>query len=197
MAAIETPRTDAGNATLMTNSHALNFSAENSLLSPIKRARKSEDIISLMRNERGTSLRTPRPRVVLADRKNPPAASRLGEFTPLIRSVTKDEVEERKKAGGLETPAFLKATYQGGNSPALPGEASAMYASDFGSSMIGANGSTPIPQVASSSMQSTPLAVLPKRDATGVLTDQGNVMTLREQEGVSLEKFYLNYMDVY
>ena len=187
MAAIETPRTDAGNATLMSNSHALNFSAENSLLSPIKRARKSEDIISLMRNERGTSLRTPRPRAVLADRKNPPAASRLGEFTPLIRSVTKNELEERKKAGGLETPAFLKTTYQGGNSPALPVETSAMYASDFGSSMIAPNGSTPIPQVASSSMQSTPLAVLPKRDATGVLTDQGNVMTLREQEGVSLE----------
>lgn len=95
-------------------------------------------------------------------------------------------MEERRKAVGLETPVFLKATYQGGNSPALPAEASAMYASDFGSSMIGGNGSTPMPQVASSSMQSTPLAVLPKRDATGVLTDQGNVMTLREQEGVSL-----------
>lgn len=186
MAAIETPRTDAGNATLMSNSHVLDFAVENSLLSPIKRARKSEDIISLMRNERGSSLRTPRPRAVLADRRNPPAASRLGEFTPLIRSASKDDLEEGRKIGGPETPAFLKVTYEGGNSPALPGETSAMYASDFGSSVIGGNGSTPIPQVASSSAQSTPLAVLPKRDATGALTDQGNVRTLREQEGVSL-----------
>ena len=183
MANIETPRTEAGNATLITNSNALDFSAENSLLSPIK---KRDDIISLMRSERGMSLKTPRPGAALAGRRNPPAVSKAGEFTPLLQSITKRNLEKARKTGAPETPAFLKASYQGGNSPALPGEASAVYGSDFGSSVIGDHGSTPIPQVASSSAQSTPLAVLPKRDATGVLTDQGNLMTLREQENVGL-----------
>ena len=179
MAYIETPQTDAGNATFITNNHDL----ENSIISPIKR--KSDNIISLMRNERGAPLRTPRPRPPLADRGNlPPRKS--AEFTPLLQSVTKKNFEKRgRNGGGPETPAFLKNGYQGGNTPILPGaEASAVYGSDFGSSVLGDNNSTPMPQVSSSSAQSTPLAVLPKRDETGALNEQGNLMTLREQEKV-------------
>ena len=184
MAYIETPRTDAGNATFMTNGHGLgDFSVENSMLSPIK---GKDDIVALMRSERGTSLKTPRVRAPLADRRNLPAASRGPEFTPLLQSVTKKNFERKSKSTGPETPAFLKASYQGHNSPALPrGDASAVYGSDFGSSVLEDIESTPIPQVTSSSAQSTPLAILPKRHATSVLNEQGDIMTLREQENVS------------
>lgn len=44
---------------------------------------------------------------------------------------------------------------------------------------------TPVPQVASSSVQSTPLPGLLGRDGRGVLGD-GQNMTLREQERVSI-----------
>ena len=185
MAYIETPRTDTANATFVNNGHDFeNFSVEHSVLSPIKR---SEDIVSLMRNERGISLKTPRARPPLADRRNLPAARKSSEFTPLLQSVTKRNFERTGKSNGVpETPAFLKAGYRGNESPALPGgDTSAVYGSEFGSSVLGENGNTPMPQVASSSAQSTPLAVLPKRDTTGVLNDQGNLMTLREQENVS------------
>lgn len=184
MAYIETPRTDAGNATYMSNAPNFeNFSIENSLLSPLKR---KDDLISQMRNGRGLTLKTPRARVPFSDRRNLPGVPGRGEFTPLLQSVAKKNLERNNKlSGGPETPAFLKASYQGGNTPALPGaDVSAAYASDFGSSVLVDGEATPMPQVASSSAQSTPLAALPKRDATGVLTDQGNLMTLREQETV-------------
>lgn len=45
---------------------------------------------------------------------------------------------------------------------------------------------TPLPQVASSSAQSTPLPTLPGRDGGGgVLNDGQKMMTLKEQEKVS------------
>lgn len=182
MAYIETPRTDAGNATYMTNSHDIeNFSMEPSLQSPLKR---KDDIVSQLRNGRGISLKTPRARVPLADRRNLPG----GEFTPLLRSVARKTLERNGKLRETpETSAYLKASYQGCDSPALPGgDVSGVYGSDMGSSVLGDGEGTTMPQVASSSAQSTPLAVLPKRDAAGVLTDQGNMMTLREQENVSV-----------
>lgn len=182
MASIETPRTDAGDATYLTNGHNLeNFSVENSFLSPLKR---KDDLVSQMRNGRGISLKTPRARVPFADRRNLPQGR--VEFTPLLQSVARKNLERNGKLAGVpETPAFLKASYQGGDSPALPGaDISGVYGSDLGSSVVGDEEGTPMPQVASSSAQSTPLAVLPKRDDAGVLTDQGNMMTLREQENV-------------
>lgn len=181
MAYVETPHTDAGNATYMSNAHNLdNFSVENSFISPSK---TKHDLLSQLRHERGLNLKTPRSRAPLTDRRNLPTAPHA-EFTPLLRSAVKNNVLRKTKAGGAPpTPAFLKNGYQDSNSPALPpAELSGLYEDDTGSS-AGANG-TPIPQVASSAA-STPLAVLPKRGAGGVLTDQGNVMTLREQENVS------------
>ena len=186
MAYVETPRTDAGNVTLMTNGHNLeNFSVENSLLSPMKRKDTRDDLLSQMRNG-GGSLKTPRARIPLGDRRNLPSAPTRQEFTPLLQSVTKKNFERNGRLSGQpETPAFLKGSLQHSDSPALPGvEASAMYGSELDSSVIGVSNGTPMPQVASSSAQSTPLAVLPKRDAAGVINDQGNLMTLREQENV-------------
>lgn len=193
MAYIETPRTEGGNATFMTNGHNLeDFSVENSLLPPTN---KKENIISLMRNGHSNHLlKTPRvgARFPLADRRNVPVMPKQAEFTPLLQSVHKKNIDRGgKRKSGPETPAHLRNGYVDDKSPALPSvDQSAMYSSDFGSSVMrGDNGSTPIPQVVSSSAQSTPLAVLPKRDATGVLNEQGNLMTLREQEHV--RKAYL------
>lgn len=184
MAYIETPRTDAGNATYMSNAHNLeDFSVENSFLSPSK---TKDDLISQIRNGRGISLKTPRSRVPLTDRQNLSKAPLRGEFTPLLKSAARNNMLRQGKPNGApKTPAFLKAGFQDGNSPALPPpEISGLYGDDTGSSVGADADSTPVPQIASSSAQSTPLAVLPKRDAGGVLTDQGNMMTLREQEHV-------------
>lgn len=186
MAYLDTPRTEA-DATYMTNGHNIeNFSLENSLLSPVKQ--RHGGLVDHMRAGRGISLKTPRARVPFADRRNIPSVPGRGEFTPLLQSVAKKNLQRNGKISGApETPAFLKASYQGSDSPALPGvDQSGVYGSDLGSSAIGDNDGTPIPQVTSSSAQSTPLAVLPKRDAAGVLADQGNVMTLREQENVRI-----------
>lgn len=183
MAYIETPRTDAGNATYFSNGHNLdNFSVENSFLSPLK---GKDNLVSDVRNGHGISLKTPRARVPFSDRRNLPGAPGRGEFTPLLQSVAKRNLERNGKISGApETPAFLKAGYHGSDSPTLPGaDVTGVYGSDVNSSAVGDDG-TPIPPVASSSAQSTPLAVLPQRDAAGVLTDQGNLMTLREQENV-------------
>lgn len=186
MAYIETPRTDAGNATLMTNGHNLeNFSVENSLLSPLKRKDTKDDLLSQMRNGRG-SLKTPRARYPLADRRNLPSIPARQEFTPLLHSVAKKNLERKGRLHGQpQTPGFLKGSLQHSDSPALPGtEASALYGSEMGSSVVVDTDGTPMPHITGSSEQSTPLAVLPKRDANGVLNDQGNIMTLREQENV-------------
>lgn len=187
MAYVETPRTDAGNATYMSNAHNLeDFSVENSFLSPSK---TRDDLVSQLRNGRGISLKTPRSRVPFADRQNISKGPLRGEFTPLLKSAARNNMLKKGKLSGApQTPAFLKAGYQESNSPVLPQpEISRLYEDDTRSSIDGSADGTPVPQIASSSAQSTPLAVLPKRDAGGVLTDQGNMMTLREQENVRLQ----------
>ncbi|KAL8823547.1 MAG: hypothetical protein Q9191_005759, partial [Dirinaria sp. TL-2023a] len=185
MAYVETPRTDAGNATFMTNGHNLeDFSVENSFVAPAK----NDDLVHQIRNGRGLNLRTPRTRNPLADRRNLPNGPKPGEFTPLLKSVAKNNFNRNNKlrgGAGPETPAFLKNGYKGSDTPALPGtdSSSRVYGEETASLAEGDHEETPVPQVASSSAQSTPLA-LPQRDAGGVLTTEGNAMTLREQENI-------------
>lgn len=183
MAYIETPKTDAGNSTYMPNGYGLDdFSAENTFLSPSK---KENDLVSQLRHGRGISLKTPRSRAPFGDRRNLPVVPAQGEFTPLLKSVAKKHLQRGKLNGVPETPAFLKKGYRGSDSPALPSATPGAYSENTGSSVgVTDNDGTPVPQIASSSAQATPLAVLPKRDAEGVLTDQGNILTLREQENV-------------
>ncbi|KAL9002018.1 MAG: hypothetical protein Q9188_005035 [Gyalolechia gomerana] len=183
MAYIETPRTDPGNSTYMPNGYGLDdFSAENTFLSPSK---KENDLVSQLRHGRGISLKTPRSRAPFGDRRNLPVVPAQGEFTPLLKSVAKKNLQRGKLNGVPETPAFLKKGYRGSDSPALPSATPGAYSEDTGSSVgVTDNDGTPVPQIASSSAQATPLAVLPKRDAEGILTDQGNILTLREQENI-------------
>lgn len=186
MAYPETPRTDAGNATYLTNGPDFeNLSMEKSFLPPSK---GTDGLLSQLRNSRGHNLKTPRTRAPLRDQRNLPAAKGQSEFTPLLKSVGKKNLLRGGQANGVpQTPTFLKPGYNGNaDSTALPGaESSMVYEDDTGSSVWAPEDATPVFQVASSSAQSTPLAVLPRRDAGGVLADQGNMMTLREQENVS------------
>lgn len=181
---LETPRTEAGNATFMTNSHDLeDFSVENSFIAPPKNG----DLLQHMRNGRGLNLKTPRTRNPLADRRNLPNGPKPGEFTPLLKSVAKKNFIRGNATRGVpQTPAFLKESYKGGDTPALPAsDSSRIYGEETGSLGGGEDDGTPVPHVASSSAQSTPLA-LPQRDSGGVLTAEGNALTLREQENVGL-----------
>ena len=187
MAYIETPRTDAGNATFMTNGHNFeDFSVENSFVAPPKGDGQN---LQHRRTARGLNLRTPRARNPLVERRNPPNVPRPGEFTPLLKSVTKNNFNRNNKSNGVpQTPAFLKDGYKGADTPALPGaESSRIYGEETGSLTGADDDGTPVPQVVSSSAQSTPLA-LPNRDAGGVLTAEGNAMTLREQENVRVNR---------
>ena len=184
MAYLESPQTEAGDATYNSNAYNLeNFSVENSFSSPSK---NKDDLMSQIRKERGLTLKTPRARVPLTDRRNLPAASR-GEFTPLLRSVVKNNVLRNSKLGGSSTPAFLKDGSVDPESVALPPlDASGLYEEDTRSSAEAPGDGSPMPQFGSSSIASTPLPHLSDRDAGGGLTGQGNVMTLREQENVRI-----------
>ena len=181
MAYIDTPRTDAGNATYMTDGYNIeNLSLANSFMSPLK---KQDDLMLQLPNNRGVSLKTPRGRGPLTDRRNPPQA----EFTPLLKSVTKKNQLRRDKENGLpQTPAFLKPGYKVNDSSVLPAlENSVVYEEDTGSSVGPHDDAMSMPQISTSSAQSTPLAALPRRNGEGAAADQGNLLTLREQENVS------------
>jgi hypothetical protein len=183
MAYLETPRTDAGNATFMTNGRKLeDFSVENSFVAPSK----NDDLLSHMRNGRRLDLGTPRTRNPLTDRRNLPDVPKPGEFTPLLKSVTKKNFNRSNTIRGVpQTPAFLKD----GETPALPGtNSSRIYGEETGSLAGADENGTPVPHVATSSAQSTPLA-LPQRDAGGILTAEGNALTLREQENVGSPRY--------
>ena len=181
---IDTPQTDAGNAARKSNAYDLeNISiAESSFSSPSKH---KDDLMSEISKARGTSLKTPRSRVPFTDRRNLPTTSR-GDFTPLLKSVVKNNVLRKSKLGGdgPQTPAFLKDGYVDSNSVALPTVESVLYEEDTQSSAERLGNGSPVPQFVSSSIASTPLPELSKRDAGGVLTGQGSMMTLREQENV-------------
>ncbi|KAI9870485.1 MAG: hypothetical protein M1823_008727, partial [Watsoniomyces obsoletus] len=102
-----------------------------------------------------------------------------------MQSVTKKNAARRlsaRKSGGPETPAFLKNGYINGNTPGLP-DLSHLQSENTSSSAGNANDMTPLPHNVSSSAQSTPLAQLPARNGGAVVND-GNMMTLREQEGI-------------
>ena len=187
---INTPQTLAGNETHLTNGLGRldEVSPEKSFASPSR----SHDLIGQMQNARrgnGINLKTPhvggRDPLRLLPNGPPPKS----EFTPLMKSVTKNNLRRlcAKKFGVPDTPAYLRdGASINGATPGLPklGDNSQIYAEHTSSSAGDADEFTPIPQNASSSAQSTPLAQLPARDGGAVMGD-GNMMTLREQENVS------------
>lgn len=179
---LDTPRTNLGDATYLTNQLDFDISQEQSFQSPSK---DNNNLVQQLQNGRrgATSLKTPRSRVALSERRNLPAGLGGGEFTPLLKSATRNSALRIGKENIPQTPAFLRPggldNIQEDVTP-LPMNSSAYADSRNGSYMAG----TPLPQMDSSTADSTPMALLPRRnEGPGVLQD-GNQLSLREQENV-------------
>ncbi|RJE23453.1 spindle-pole body protein [Aspergillus sclerotialis] len=196
---IDTPRTEVdGNATYLTNGlrsvGRTNLSALDSVENSFQTPSKDEDILNAgrRRNSSRFKLTTPRAgsgpksmRSALNDRRQlPTAGSGKGEFTPLMQSVTRNNALKNMstaKGADPKTPAYLRASYRSNaNTPGLP----PMDMTGIDEEEVTDNQPTPLPQVASSSAQSTPLPTLPGRNGGGVLSDGQNMMTLKEQEKI-------------
>jgi hypothetical protein len=179
---LETPRSSGGDATYLTNQQLdFDITQEPSFQSPSK---DGNNLISqLQKGRRGINLKTPRSRVALGERRNLPPGLAGGEFTPLLKSATRNSALRAGKENVPQTPAFLKPGGLGSileDVTPLPANSSVYGGSRNGSYMV----DTPAPQIDSSSTASTPMAMLPRRnEGPGVLQD-GNQMSLREQENV-------------
>jgi chromosome segregation ATPase len=180
---LDTPRTNIGDATYLTNQPDFDISQEQSFQSPGK---DNDNLIQQLQNgKRGAiNFKTPRGRVPFGDRRNLPALN-AGEFTPLLKSATRNSARKSGKENGIpQTPGYLKAATLRDipEDTPLPYMSSSIYGDDNrnGSYIDG----TPVPHIESSSAASTPMALLPRRtDGTNVLQD-GNQLSLREQENV-------------
>ncbi|EAL92644.1 putative spindle-pole body protein (Pcp1) [Aspergillus fumigatus Af293] len=199
---IDTPRTEVdGNATYLTNGYRSagrhNLSAldsvENSFQSPSKDGDILKSLGDRRRSSGGFKLSTPRAgsgsrpiKSALKSRQHlPTVAPAKGEFTPLMQSATKNNLLRNltttRGAGDVKTPAYLRASYRSNvNTPGLP----PMEMTGIDEEEDVTEEPTPLPQVASSSVQSTPLPSL-RRDGN-VLNDGQNNMTLKEQEKLKI-----------
>ncbi|KAM0322429.1 hypothetical protein ACHAQA_009496 [Verticillium albo-atrum] len=169
---LDTPGTNMGDATYLDRQPEFDMSQEVSFQSPAK----DKNIFQQLRNGR-PNLRTPRGRGPLADRRNLPLQG--AEFTPMLKSATRNSA--RRAAFGKENGA-IPAT------PALDRiEEDLTPIPNADASMYSRNASyvdNTLPQVDISSANSTPLVPLPRRgDGKGPLQD-GNQLSLREQENV-------------
>lgn len=174
---LDTPRTNVGDATYLSPGLDFDITQEPSFQSPSK---DNNNLVQQLQNGRRGPIRTPRSRVALTDRRNLPAGLSGGEFTPLLKSATRNSALRSGKENVPQTPAFGVLDNIPEDFSPLPQGSSVYGDSRNGSYMAG----TPMPQIDSSSTASTPMALLPRRsDGPGVLQD-GNQMSLREQENV-------------
>lgn len=193
---IDTPRTEIdGNATYLTNGFRsvgrTHLSALDSVENSFHTPSKDNDVIKGFNNGRrrvsdSNKLGTPRANNSKSTRSAlrhlPTAGPAKGEFTPLMKSATKNNylknISTTRGADGPKTPGYMRETSRLAHTPGLPPiDMSDIYEED-----MTADEPTPLPQAASSSVQSTPLPGL-GRGAGGVLGD-GQNMTLKEQERV-------------
>ncbi|KAJ5338392.1 Spindle associated [Penicillium brevicompactum] len=186
---IDTPRTEIdGNATYLTNGFRsagrLHLSALDSLENSFQTPSKDNDVI------KGFDKRvTPRAGAASKSTRSalrhlPAAGPGKGEFTPLMKSATKNNYMKNMSAArggdGPKTPGYQRETYRSNaHTPGLP----AMDMSDIYEEDRTMEEATPLPHAASSSAQSTPL---PGRDA-GPLSDGHNNLSLKEQ-AIALDK---------
>ncbi|KAJ5903013.1 hypothetical protein N7504_005396 [Penicillium tannophilum] len=193
---IDTPRTEIdGNATYLTNGFRsvgrTHLSALDSVENSFHTPSKDNDVIKGFNNGRkrvsdSNKLGTPRannPKSTRSALRHLPAAGAAkGEFTPLMKSATKNNylknISTTRGADGPKTPGYMRETSRLAHTPGLPPiDMSDIYEED-----MTADEPTPLPQAASSSVQSTPLPGL-GRGGGGVLGD-GQNMTLKEQERI-------------
>jgi chromosome segregation ATPase len=203
---IDTPRTEIdGNATYLTNglrsAYRGNLSALDSVENSFQTPSKDEDIIKTLEARRRASNvanQTPRApttgarssRISLNERRALPANAPLkGEFTPMMRSVARNNylrnISAARASTGLKTPAHLKDGYRSnGNTPGLPPiDITNIYEDGVNSSMA-MDDVTPLPQVVSSSARSTPLPSMSRKGGLEVLESDQNMLSLKEQENV-------------
>jgi chromosome segregation ATPase len=181
---LDTPRTNLGDATYLSHQPDFDISQEASFQSPSK---DNNIFQQLQYGRRGAiNLKTPRSRVPFGDKKNlPHNAFNAGEFTPLLKSATRNSALKFGKENGIpQTPAFLRP---GGldNIPEdtpLPHMSSSVYGGDDRNGSY-VNG-TPVPQFDSSSAASTPMAFPPRRNDSNNVLQDGNQLSLREQENI-------------
>ncbi|KFY53966.1 hypothetical protein V497_08062 [Pseudogymnoascus sp. VKM F-4516 (FW-969)] len=179
---LDTPRTAIGDATYLNNPD-FDISEEQSFQSPSK---DNNNLVQQLQNgRRGINLKTPRSRAPFGDRRNTNNNGFGGEFTPLLKSATRNNALKLGKENGVpRTPAFLRP---GGldniaeDLSPVPNMDST-YADDSRNASYGSG--TPIPQIDSSSLASTPLAMLPRRTEGANVLQDGNQLSLREQENV-------------
>lgn len=183
---IDTPRTEIdGNATYLTNGFRsagrMHLSALDSLENSFQTPSKDNDVIKgfdkRVTPRAGAASKSSRS----ALRQLPAAGPEKGEFTPLMKSATKNNYLRNMSAArggdGPKTPGYQRETYRtNSNTPGLP----AMNMSDIYEEDMTMEERTPIPHVASSSAQSTPQPGLSARNR-GVLSDGHNNLSLKEQ----------------
>lgn len=176
---MDTPRTNLGDATYLGRPPPdFDMTQEPSFQSPAK----DNNLLQQLRSGQGASIRTPRgSRAPLVDRRNVPVGIGGAEFTPMLKSATRNRTRRRGKenTNGIGTPALGKIE-EDMDMTNVPVESSL-----FGPSRnMSYADNTALPEVEASSTASTPM-VLPTRHGggKGILQD-GNQLSLREQENV-------------
>lgn len=175
---LDTPRTNIGDATYLSRQPDFDMTQEPSFQSPSK----EPNVFQSLRNGGARpSLRTPRghrSRAPFGDKMNLPGGIGGAEFTPLLKSATRNSARRRSgKENGLVTPALGKI--QEDMTPLQPGESSA-YRSRDASTLD----RTPLPDVDSDSTAETPLIMRRGAARKGGPLQDGQQLSLREQESV-------------
>lgn len=171
---LSTPRTAIGDATFLDRQPDFDLSQELSFQSPSKDA----NIAQQLRNGSRPNLSTPRgSRAPFTNRRNVPANGNINvggpEFTPLLKSATRNSARRPPgKENGRTTPNFLERIDE--DITPLPKLNTSAY-----------NSHTPLPNDAtvSSTEMTTPITIRRRAGAKGPL-DDGNQLSLREQENV-------------
>jgi len=174
---MDTPRTNLGDATFLGRPPPdFDMTQEPSFQSPSK----DNNLLQQLRAGRGPSLRTPRAtsRAPLGNKQNLPLGLGGAEFTPMLKSATRNS-----RRGGKENSHTLAT-------PALgrSGEDMDVTNVPIDASLYGGNRSyverTPIPQVDEDTGASTPLVMPQRRGGDKGPLHDGNQLSLREQENV-------------
>lgn len=175
---LDTPRTNVGDATYLSRAPDFDITQEPSFQSPSK----EPNVFQTLRNGGARpSLRTPRgqrSRAPFGDKMNLPGGIGGAEFTPLLKSATRNSTRRRGgKENGLVTPALGKIHED--MTPLQAGESS-MYRSRDASTLD----RTPLPDVDSDSTAETPLIMKRGAGRKGGPLNDGQQLSLREQENV-------------
>lgn len=181
---LDTPRTNVGDATYLDREPDFDMTQEPSFQSPVK----DNNILHQMRNGRSgaVSLRTPRAsRAALTDRRNQlPQGIGGAEFTPMLKSATRNSARKFGKENRNRTsttPGPLDRIAEDMDMTNVAVESSLYGPSRGSNSYIDA---TPMPHVADDSSISTPIVLPPRRSADKGPLNDGNQLSLREQENV-------------